>query len=81
VVEPSGRVLVAEYGRGRLLRIDAVGGIAVLAHGLHTPYALARTRNGTVYVTEAGAVSRATGTIRRVLPDGRTSLLRLKAPS
>jgi streptogramin lyase len=78
--EPAGTLLTVEYRSGRLLRVDPSGAVAVAARGLHTPYALARAANGTVFVTEAGQVPRPTGGIRRVLPDGRSSLLRLQVP-
>jgi streptogramin lyase len=79
--EPGGSVLTVEYGSGRLLRVAPDGSVSVVATGLHKPYALARTRTGTVYVTEAGDLSRPTGTLRRVLPDGRTSLVPLRPPA
>ena len=72
--EPSGSLLTVEYGKGRLLRVDPAGTITVVARGLHKPYALARTPAGSMYVTEAG------GTIRRIQPNGRSSLVPLNAP-
>jgi sugar lactone lactonase YvrE len=80
VAEPSGTLLTVEYSSGRLLRVDASGATTVDASGLRKPYALARARSGTVYVTEAGDLSRPTGSLRRVLPDGRTSVIRLEVP-
>jgi sugar lactone lactonase YvrE len=74
-------VLTVEYGSGRLLRVDPSGAVAVVASGLRKPYAIARARNGTVYVTEAGELSRPTGSLRRVLPDGRTSAVPLRPPA
>ena len=47
---------------------------------MRKPYALARSRTGVVYVTEAGELSRPTGTIRRMLPDGGTSVVPLRPP-
>jgi streptogramin lyase len=79
--EPSGSVLTVEYDSGRLLRVEPSGAVSLVASGLHRPYALARARNGTVYVTEAGELSRPTGSLRRLLPDGRTSLIRLRPPA
>jgi streptogramin lyase len=79
--EPSGSVLTVEYESGRLLRVDPAGMVSVVATGLRKPYALARTRTGVVYVTESGELSRATGTLRRVLPDGQKSLVRLRPPA
>jgi sugar lactone lactonase YvrE len=78
--EPSGSVLTVEYTSGRLLRVDASGTVSVVAAWLRKPYALARSRTGVVYVTEAGELSRPTGTLRRVLPDGRTSVVPLRPP-
>ena len=78
--EPSGSVLTVEYTSGRLLRVDTSGTVSVVATGLRKPYALARSRTGVVYVTEAGELSRPTGTIRRVLSDGRTSVVPLRPP-
>jgi hypothetical protein len=80
VAEPSGSVLTVEYTSGRLLRIDPAGTVSVVATGLRKPYAIARTRTGVVYITEAGGLSRPTGTIRRVLPDGQSSVLPLRPP-
>jgi sugar lactone lactonase YvrE len=78
--EPDGGLLTVEYGSGRLLRVDPAGAVTVVARGLRKPYALARTRTGVVYVTEAGELGRPTGSIRRVRPDGRSTTLRLAAP-
>jgi len=75
--EPSGSVLTVEYTSGRLLRVDPSGSVSVVATGLRKAYALARTRTGVVYVTESGDLRRPTGTIRRITPDGRSSVLRL----
>ena len=79
-VEPSGSLLTVEYRSGRLLRIAPAGSVSVAARGLRKPYALARAATGTVYVTEAGELNRPTGTIRRVLSDGTSSVLPLKPP-
>jgi sugar lactone lactonase YvrE len=76
--EPSGSLLTVEYTSGRLLRVAPDGSVSVVASGLRKPYALARARSGTVYVTQAGELSRPTGSIVRVLPDGRTSVIRLR---
>jgi hypothetical protein len=79
--EPSGSVLTVEYDSGRLLRVSPDGALSVVASGLRKPYALARARNGTVYVTQAGELSRPTGSLVRVSPDGRTSPIRLRPPA
>jgi sugar lactone lactonase YvrE len=76
--EPSGSVLTVEHTSGRLLRVDASGSVSVVATGLRKPYALARTRTGVVYVTESGELRRPTGAIRRITPDGRSSVIRLR---
>jgi sugar lactone lactonase YvrE len=78
--EPAGTLLTVEYRSGRLLRVDPAGAVSVVARGLHTPYALTRTRTGTIYVTEAGSNFRPTGTIRRILSDGHSTVLRLQVP-
>ncbi len=79
--EPSGSLLTVEYRSGRLLRVDPTGAVTVVATGLLRPYALARARSGAVYVTEAGELSRPTGSLRRVLPDGSMAVIRLRPPS
>jgi streptogramin lyase/molybdenum-dependent DNA-binding transcriptional regulator ModE len=73
VVEPSGSALVLEYDTGRLLRVRRNGTRSTVARGLVKPYALARARNGTVYVSEAGSLGRPSGAIRRVAPNGRVT--------
>ena len=78
--EPSGSVLTVEYDSGRLMRVAPDGSVSVVASGLRKPYALARARNGAVYVTQAGDLSRPTGSLVRVAPDGRVSAIRLRPP-
>jgi DNA-binding transcriptional LysR family regulator len=73
VVEPSGSILVLEYDTGRLLRVRRNGTRSTVAKGLVKPYALARARNGAVYVVEAGDLDRPSGRIRRVVPGGAIS--------
>lgn len=80
VAEPVRTLLTVEYRSGRLLRVDPTGSVRVVARGLHSPYALARASGGIVYVTEAGSLSQPTGTIRQILPNGRSSVLRLGLP-
>ncbi|MFD2430172.1 hypothetical protein ACFSUK_22780 [Sphingobium scionense] len=53
-VAPDGAVVVAEYGTGRLLSIEA-GAVGELATGLDQPMGVALAPDGTVYVAEAGA--------------------------
>ena len=77
--EPSGSLLAAEFRTGRLLRIGPAGDVAVVATGLRKPYGLARAPDGSVYVTEAGDVTRASGALRRVGADGRISPVHLVA--
>lgn len=43
---------------------------SAVAKGFVKPYALARARNGTVYVVQAGDLDRPSGSIRRVMPNG-----------
>jgi streptogramin lyase len=76
-LEPSGAALVLEFATHRLLRIEMSGTITALAAGLPSPYALARARDGAVYVVETGSVSRATGTLDRVKLDGSLDHIRL----
>jgi sugar lactone lactonase YvrE len=79
--EPSGSVLTVEYDSGRLLRVGRDGAVSVVASGLRKPYALARTRTGTVYVTQSGDNFQPTGSIARVTPDGHVSTIRLRPPA
>ncbi len=71
VVEPSGSILVLEYETGRLTRVRRNGAKSTVAKGFVKPYALARARNGTIYVVQAGDLDRPSGTIRRVTRDGK----------
>jgi sugar lactone lactonase YvrE len=80
LAEPPGTLLTVEYRSGRLLRVDPTGSVTVVARGLHNPYALTRTPGGTIYVTESGSDFRPTGTIRRILTDRRSTVLRLQVP-
>lgn len=70
-VERSGSILVLEYDTGRLIRVRRNGTKSAVAKGFVKPYALARARDGTVYVVQAGDLDRPSGTIRRVTRDGR----------
>jgi len=76
--EPSGSLLLIEFDSGRVVRIDPAGSVRTVASGFKTPYALTRAGDGTVYVTEAGEVSRATGLLRRIAPDGTVTTIRLR---
>jgi sugar lactone lactonase YvrE len=80
IAEPSGSVLTVEYSSGRLLRVTPDGTVSVVASGLRKPYALARTRTGTVYVVESVADYGQAGRIRRITPDGRRSVVPLRPP-
>jgi sugar lactone lactonase YvrE len=75
--EPSGSLLVVEFDPGSVVRVDASGGLSTVARGLAKPYGLTRAGDGTLYVTEAGEVARATGSLRRVAPDGTVTTIRL----
>jgi len=75
--EPSGALLVVDFDGGRVVRVSPSGVLATVAEGLVKPYALTRARDGTVYVTEAGEVARASGGLRRVEPDGTVTTIRL----
>jgi sugar lactone lactonase YvrE len=77
VLEPSGAALVLEFDSHSLSRIGMNGSRTTLATGLSSPYALARAEDGLVYVVETGNVSRATGTLDRVDPDGSRHRIRL----
>jgi hypothetical protein len=77
-LEPSGSLLVIEFDARRVVRVTPSGAQTTLAGGFGTPYALARAADGSVYVTEAGEVSRATGSLRRIAPDGTVTTVRLR---
>jgi sugar lactone lactonase YvrE len=78
LAEPSGSLLAIEFDSGRVVRVSAAGDVTTFARGLSKPYALTRARDGTVYVTEAGDVARASGALRRVAPDGTVTTIRLR---
>jgi hypothetical protein len=77
VAEPSGSLLAVEFDSGSVVRVSASGKVTTFAHGLVKPYALTRARDGSVYVTEAGDVARASGALRRVASDGTVTTIRL----
>jgi sugar lactone lactonase YvrE len=58
-------VVAAEQGTGRLISVDAHGGVDVLATGLDMPVGVTVTRRGDVLVAESGA-----GRVVRVTPSG-----------
>lgn len=76
--EPSGSLLAIEFDSGTVVRVSPAGAVTTVARGLVKPYALTRARDGTVYVTEAGDVSRASGALRRIAPDGTVATIRLR---
>lgn len=76
--EPSGALLVAEYGSGRILRVLPDGSRTRVASGLRRPYSLTRVEGGAVYVVEAGELSRPSGTLKRIDPDGAVTRIRLR---
>lgn len=57
-VTPSGEIIVADTGNGRLRRIDAAGVIHTLAEGLEEPRGLAAEPTGAVLVAERRRVLR-----------------------
>jgi streptogramin lyase len=76
-LEPSGSLLLIEFDARRVVRVSPSGAQTTVAGGFRTPYALARAGDGTVYVTEAGELSRATGSLHRIAPDGTVTTVRL----
>jgi len=66
---PNGIVAV-EQGTGRLISVDASGGVDVLASGLDTPVGVTVTSAGDVLVSESGA-----GRVVRVTPSGTEPVL------
>ena len=61
-LEPSGSLLLVENGLHRLVRVDPrTGMVSELATGLTKPYAVARSRSGTVYFTDAETILRLGG--------------------
>jgi sugar lactone lactonase YvrE len=74
-IETSDGALVAvEYDTGRLLKL---GDGRVVASGLHKPYALTQSPDGTIYVVESGDLGRPSGAIARVAGDRTVTRLRL----
>jgi sugar lactone lactonase YvrE len=76
-LEPSGTLLVVDFDAGTLVRVDASGARSTVASRLRRPYALARARDGTVYVAESGELSRPSGSLKRVR-DGVVTPIRLR---
>ena len=68
-IAPGGIVAV-EQGTGRLISVDASGGVDVLASGLDTPVGVTVTSAGDVLVSESGA-----GRVVRVTPSGTEPLV------
>jgi hypothetical protein len=76
--EPSGALLVAEYGSGRILRVLPDGSRTTVASGFTRPYSLARAEDRAIYVVEAGELRRPSGTLKRIDPDGAVTRIRLR---
>jgi len=76
--EPSGSLLVLEFDTGSVLRVSPAGALSTVATGLDKPYGMTRTDGGTLYVTEAGEVTHATGRVVQIAPDGTLTRLRLR---
>lgn len=55
VVSPSGEVIVAEAGTGRVIAIEAQGASRILASGLAEPTGVCLAEDGGCFVSEAGA--------------------------
>jgi sugar lactone lactonase YvrE len=68
---PSGAVVVAEYGAGRVVAIESKV-VTILATGLHGPMGIALTQDGDCLVSEAdaGRVVKITGTGVETVIDG-----------
>jgi streptogramin lyase len=75
---PDGSLVVAEYAAGTVLRVDTSGQTTQLAAGFEQPYALAVAADGTIYVIEAGQLTRATGTLRRIRPGSAVETIQLR---
>jgi serine/threonine protein kinase, bacterial len=69
-LEQSGSMLVVDFDAGALIRVMPDGARSVVARGLRKPYALTRANDGTVYVVESGDLSRPSGALKRVSPEG-----------
>lgn len=77
VAESSGSLLVIVFDTGSVMRVTTSGRKETVARGFATPYGLARALDGTLYVTEVGELSRPTGKLWRVEPDGTRSSVAL----
>jgi streptogramin lyase len=60
-VEPAGSLLVVENGLQRLVRVGSDGQVSTVA-ALTKPYAVVRTRTGSIYVTDGPVLRRIDGT-------------------
>jgi streptogramin lyase len=56
-VAPDGSLLVVEFGRLRLIRVDSVGRVSRLVQ-LSKPWGVSRATNGSIYVSDLGWVKR-----------------------
>ncbi|MFM7534723.1 MAG: choice-of-anchor C family protein, partial [Acidimicrobiales bacterium] len=70
-VDPSGVVFVADYGTGRIRRVDPAGVVSTVMAGLAEPTAVTLDRAGNLYVGENTGGWR----VRRVTPAGADTVL------
>jgi streptogramin lyase len=77
VTDPFGAVFVIEDRLG-VTRIALDGTRTAVARGLPIPYSLTRAPDGTLYVTNVGAVIGVAGSLTSISPDGTVSTLRLR---
>jgi sugar lactone lactonase YvrE len=74
IVEPSGKLLVADGGSGRIVRVDPdTGEQSVYAHGLGRVYDLAYGPGRVLYASAGGRVVRLSRSGRRVVARGLRS--------
>ena len=61
-LEPSGELLLVEFGRGRVLRVNpATGHVVAVATSLDQPYAVVRAPSGSIYLSRENQLLRFSG--------------------
>src|SRR3954468_1896413 len=61
-VEPSGKLLLVEFAKGRVLQVDPANGhLTAIATSLDQPYAVVRAPSGSIYLSRENELLRLTG--------------------
>ncbi|MEX0717503.1 MAG: NHL repeat-containing protein [Planctomycetaceae bacterium] len=74
LLDRRGDLLIADWGAGTVVRLDADGAPSILVAGLDEPAGLALDDYGNLYVAQHGGGMLKSGSILKVAPDGMHSL-------